>query len=144
MTHTPPFKGKTHCYPIRIYYEDTDTADVVYHANYVKFAERGRSEFLRSCGIEQYILHQQHDFFFAAYKMAVHFQAPAHLDELITVETTLTDLKPAKLTMQQVIKRDQTILVTLDITIACIDSKGRPTRLPKGIAETLTPYIMSQ
>lgn len=138
------FKNKIHHFPIRIYYEDTDTADVVYHANYIKFAERGRTEFLRHCGIEQYTLHQKDHFFFAAYKMDIQFLAPAHLDDEVIIETKLTEIKPAKLIMQQCIKRDQQLLTQLTITIACIDDKNRPTRLPQHIASRLYPYVINE
>jgi acyl-CoA thioester hydrolase len=138
------FQDKIHIYPVRIYYENTDTAGVVYHAEYLKFAERARSEFLRLSGLEQSVLQQTHDCFFAAYHIHITYKGPARLDDLLIIETSLHSLQGARIKMKQVISKagGHSPLVVLDIEIASITSSGKPKRLPKMITAQLAPYVL--
>ena len=98
--------SKTHKFPVRIYYEDTDTAGIVYHANYLKFAERARTEFLREAGIEQSELFAKHKIGFVVRRCEVDFLVGAKLDDLLIVESKVIEMKNASLTMEQKIYVD--------------------------------------
>jgi len=128
-----------HTLPLRVYYEDTDAAGMVYHANYLRFAERGRSEMLRGLGFPHRKLGAEHGVGFAVRRCAVEFRAPARLEDDLTVETRLVDVGAATLTAHQQIRRDGEILVDLDVMVACIGRDGRPRRLPPALRAVLAP-----
>ncbi|HID37772.1 MAG TPA: tol-pal system-associated acyl-CoA thioesterase [Ghiorsea sp.] len=118
---------------VRIYYEDTDAGGVVYHANYLKYMERGRTEALRDLGFEQRNLKQDEDMVFALTRTDIRYRRPAMLDDLLTVQSELMVAKGAKMVFKQSIYRGETLLVDADITLACINTSGRPKRIPKAI-----------
>ncbi|MBF0152910.1 MAG: tol-pal system-associated acyl-CoA thioesterase [Magnetococcales bacterium] len=124
-----------HHWPVRVYYEDTDAAAVVYHASYLKFMERGRTEWLRALGIDQTRFFQETGLMFAVAHMEIHFQGPARLDDLLTVTTRLEVLRRVSIHLVQEIVRsaDQAVLVRAAVRVACIDARFRPQRLPTGI-----------
>jgi acyl-CoA thioester hydrolase len=127
----------SHTLPLRVYYEDTDAAGMVYHANYLKFAERGRSEMLRSLGFPHRKLGAEDGVGFAVRRCSVEFRAPARLEDALTVDTTLVDVGAATLTARQRICRDGEVLVDLDVQVACIGRDGRPRRLPSALRAVL-------
>ena len=117
--------------PVRVYYEDTDAAGIVYYANYLKFAERGRTEMLRLAGIhEQSEVRRRHGVAFAVRDCKVDYRQPARLDDLLEVRSRLTGLRGASADMPQEISRDGALLARLDVRIACIGPDGRPGALP--------------
>jgi len=122
--------NKPHITPFRVYYEDTDAGGVVYHTNYLKFAERARTEWLRSRGFEQGLLLKNEDSGFAVTRLECDFKAPGRLDDVITVETRLQEASKVRMRLQQIIKRGATPLVYLDVTVAWV-KKGKPARLPE-------------
>ena len=122
-----------HTFPLRVYYEDTDAAGIVYHANYLKFAERGRSEMLRSFGFGHRRLGGEDGVGFAVRRCSVDYLAPARLEDALTVDTTLGDIGAATLSVRQQIRRDGELLADLDILVACIGRDGRPRRLPSAL-----------
>ena len=124
--------------PIRIYYEDTDFSGVVYHATYLRFMERGRTEFLRERGIEQGAAHAGTGFGFAVRAMSLEFLRPARMDDLIQVETLVTETGGASITMAQKILRGADILVTANVRIAVL-RHGRAARLPPEMRALFTP-----
>jgi acyl-CoA thioester hydrolase len=126
-----------HTLPLRVYYEDTDAAGMVYHANYLKFAERGRSEMLRSLGFGHRRLGSEDGVGFAVRRCSVDYLAPARLEDALTVDTTLAGIGAATLTVRQQIRRDGKLLVDLDILVACIGRDGRPRRLPSALRAVL-------
>ncbi|MAA98792.1 MAG: tol-pal system-associated acyl-CoA thioesterase [Stappia sp.] len=129
-----------HVLPVRIYYEDTDFSGVVYHAAYLKFAERGRSDFLRLCGIHHAALEAgEHgeSLAFAVRHMELDFHAPARIDDLLEVETRLREARGARLVLDQSIRRGGTLLFHASVTVVVISAQGRPRRLPAGLAERL-------
>ena len=126
-----------HTLPLRVYYEDTDAAGMVYHANYLKFAERGRSEMLRSLGFGHRRLGSEDGVGFAVRRCSVDYLAPARLEDALTVDTTLEGIGAATLTVRQQIRRDGELLVDLDILVACIGRDGRPRRLPTALRAAL-------
>lgn len=127
----------THCFPVRVYYEDTDAGGIVYYANYLKFTERARTEALRACGIEQRDLWQEHQVGFAVRTCNVEFLKPAKLDDLLTIETRLHDISKVSLDMHQTIRRDESILVTLAVKLAVIGSGMKPVKLPEFVKKAL-------
>ena len=133
-----------HRLPIRVYYEDTDTAGIVYYANYLKFAERARSEMLRVAGINQSEMVKRYGMAFAVRNCAIDFRAPARLDDLIEVRSRFTELAGATVSVVQAIWRDAEELVRLDVRVACLRENGRPTRVPAALRRALQPFIQSR
>jgi len=121
-----------HRFPVRVYYEDTDFSGVVYHASYLRFMERGRTEMLRALGIEQAGL----EFGFAVRAMQIDYLKPARMDDELTIETTTRSIGGATLDLDQRVLRGEEVLVTASVRIACI-AQGRPARLPKDIRAKL-------
>jgi acyl-CoA thioester hydrolase len=120
-----------------VYYEDTDAAGMVYHANYLKFAERGRSEMLRSLGFPHRKLGKEEGVGFAVRRCVIEYLAPARLEDALIVDTTLTGVGAATLQVRQRISRGSELLADLDILVACIGRDGRPRRLPSALRTAL-------
>lgn len=117
--------------PYRVYYEDTDAGGVVYHANYLKFAERARADWLRDSGVEQSQVLKEMGLAFVVYRLEIDFLSPARLDDLLTVETRLLQKKGVTMKVEQIIKRDAKTMATLAVELACINQDGKPTRWPE-------------
>ena len=115
-----------HTFPVRVYFEDTDAAGIVYYANYLKFAERARSEMLRMIGIESGTLLAEQGIVFAVRRCVAEYHKPAHLDDRLQVETWVAEIGGASLRLEQRARRDGVILVDLDITLVCMSRDGRP------------------
>ena len=128
----------THRFPIRVYYEDTDLAGIVYYANYLKFIERGRSELLRALGVDQGRLKAEAGIVFAVRRVEADYLLPAVFDDLLTVRTWITSISGARVTMGQEVVRDGTLLFRAEVTVACLTPTGRPARIPPAIRATLT------
>ena len=126
----------THRATIRVYYEDTDLAGVVYYANYLKFIERGRSDALRQAGVDQNAL-KADGIVFVVRRVVADYHAPARLDDVLIVETSLIALRGASAVLQQDVLRGETKLFSSEVKIACMDSNGRPCRLPPHAREAL-------
>ncbi len=129
-----------HVLPIRVYYEDTDTQGIVYYANYLKFAERGRTEMLRLAGIAQSEMLRKHGAAFVVRDCRVDYRGTARLDDLIEVRSHLTGLRGASADAVQTITRDGAPLVNLDVRLACIGRDGRPARVPAAVRSALQTY----
>ncbi len=121
----------------RVYYEDTDAAGIVYHANYLKFAERARTEWLRLLGFEQSRLMLEEKILFPVYHIEISFLSPAKLDDLLTFEIKILELKNVSMKLRQIIKCENRKLAELDVTIACVNLEKKPTRLPKRLYEVI-------
>ncbi len=127
---TEPF---TH--PIRIYYEDTDFSGVVYHAAYLKFFERGRTEALRASGVHHTELLKRDDpLAFAVRKMTTEWVAPARIDDVLEVRTAFLSAKGARMFLTQEIWRDETLIAQAEVEAFCMTLAGRPRRLPSDVA----------
>lgn len=141
----PPTAGeirdKTHVMPVRVYYEDTDAGGIVYHANYLRFAERGRTEMLRVLGIEQDALMKRDGIVFAVYKADNHYAKPAKLDDALDIETSLIALGAASMKIRQCVRRAGEDLVHVNVEVVCIDGKGKLVRIPGGLKSTIAPYV---
>ncbi len=126
-----------HRLSIRIYYEDTDFSGVVYHANYLRFLERGRTEWLRSLGIDQAALFSgDAPLAFAVTRMALDFRRPAVMDDLVDVATGLAEVGGASLVLSQRLLRGEQLLVEASVRVAAV-SRGRAVRLPPGLSARL-------
>ncbi|WP_373506199.1 tol-pal system-associated acyl-CoA thioesterase [Aestuariivirga sp.] len=134
-------QGSVHVLPVRVYYEDTDAGGVVYHANYLKFCERARSDCLRILGIHQNSLE---DMFFVVRRMTCDFLKPARLDDLLEVETRFIEMAGARLELQQRVMLNGNTQFKALVTVALIDGRGRPKRLPDFMAERLKSFPDSQ
>lgn len=124
----------THHFPVRIYYEDTDFSGNVYHAAYLKFFERGRTEFLREAGIHHSELAAE-GIAFAVRSMDIQFDGAARIDDLLTVTTSVAAISGARLTLNQAILRDETVLTRARVMVVAIKTSGGPARMPKAILE---------
>lgn len=131
----PPCSGRSlthHRFPLRVYYEDTDFSGVVYHASYLRFFERGRTEFIRSCGIDQQALHRETGVYFVVRRMAVDWLKPALMDDELVVETKAVKFGGASMELSQRILRGDEVLTTAEVLVVIL-KEGRPTRLPDSI-----------
>ncbi len=135
-------EGIEHVLPVRVYYEDTDFTGVVYHANYVRYFERGRSDFLRIAGADHTSLLEREDpAAFVIVRMEIDFKRPARIDDALLVRTRWERLRGAKLNARQAIMRGQEVLCEALVFAACIDLQGRPRRPPSVLVTRLTPFI---
>ena len=121
-------------YPIRVYYEDTDAGGVVYHARYLHFFERARTEYLRQLGFSQQILLAEMQLAFVVKTMEIDYCYPARLDHLLLVEPLVEEVKGATIRFVQTLKRNETILCKSAVKVACVDlGKMKPVAIPAGI-----------
>lgn len=120
----------------RVYYEDTDFSGLVYHARYLHFLERGRTDYLRCLGVEQsrLVSIDEEGLVFVVHRMEIDFKSPARMDDIVTVRTWTEKAGGAKLVLGQQILRGETLLIAARVTIAVINAGGRPRRLPEGLA----------
>lgn len=126
-----------HQLPVRVYYEDTDFSGVVYHASYLRFMERGRTELIRALGVEQRELFDGDAALgFAVRHMAIDFLKPAVMDDMLMVETQATAARGATMDVAQRVMRGEEVLVTAQVKVACVGG-GRARRIPDGIRRRL-------
>jgi acyl-CoA thioester hydrolase len=136
------FEGKVHVLPIRIYYEDTDLSGIVYHANYLRYMERGRSEFFRCAGVARLAtLDGDEATAWTLRKVALEFLRPARLDDLIEVHTRATSLTGARMTADQRIYCDDRLLTHGEVEACIITFSGKPRRIPADTRAKLEPFV---
>ena len=142
MSDPPPgvFDGAAHVYPLRVYYEDTDAAGIVYYANYLRFAERARTEMMRSLGLNHSGMMAEEGVVFAVRHCTADFLAPARLDDWLEVVTRITGLRGASLGMEQWVRRDGADLVRMSLKLACMTLAGRPSRIPATLRADLEEF----
>lgn len=134
--------GTRHLLDVLVHYEDTDFSGFVYHANYLKFAERGRSNFLKLAGVEHaQLLEHTPPLAFVVGRMEMDFAAPGHIEDALLVETVFTQLRGARLVAEQRVSRDGETLWQAHVLAAVVDLQGRPKRMPKDVAARLTPHL---
>ena len=138
------FEGQAFVFPLRVYYEDTDFSGLVYHASYLRFMERGRSEFLRAAGApHQAMLGGDPPLFWAVRRMAVDFNRPARVDEALTVRTKALELAGARLRLDQAVCRAAEILVKADVEVCVVTAEGKPRRVPELVRKKLQAFVQS-
>lgn len=137
--------GRTHVLAIRVYYEDTDFSGAVYHANYLKFCERGRTDMLRLIGVSHRELMagqiQGRSLGFVVRSLAADFLRPARIDDLLAVRTRFTGMGGARLELVQEVVRQAETAYRQEITVALVDAAGRPVRIPADLAARVAPYL---
>lgn len=122
-----------HEFPIRVYYEDTDMAGIVYYANYLKFIERARSDWVRERGVDQNAMKNEDGVVFAVRKVEADYLMPAKFDDELVVETRAIQVTGARLVMEQIVKRHNDLLFQAIVTIVCVGETGQAARLPANL-----------
>lgn len=134
VNDSPPagrFDGPAHRFPVRVYFEDTDLSGLVYHANYLRYMERARSDMLRSLGIEQRAAFDAGEGVYAVSALAIKYRRPARLDEDLTVVSHIVAVGAATATIHQTVMRAADILTEAEVTAAFLTLDGKPRRQPK-------------
>jgi len=136
------FDGKAHILPVRVYYEDTDVSGIVYHANYLRYMERGRSEFLRLAGIHHMVmLSNEEPIAWTIRRMEIDYIKAARLDEDLQIHTRYRAMSGARLTGEQWVRRGDVDLVHATVEAAIITMTGKPRRIPEDVRAKLGPYL---
>ncbi|MDD9875880.1 MAG: tol-pal system-associated acyl-CoA thioesterase [Magnetovibrio sp.] len=130
-----------HQFPLRIYYEDTDAGGIVYYANYLRFAERARSEMLRAAGIESARLMAEDRVALAVRRCAVDYLKPARLDDEVVVETEVVKVGGASLDARQVVRRGGEALVRMELKLGCMSLDGGVARMPAELRRRLRDFV---
>ena len=138
-------EGAKHILPVRVYHEDTDFTGLVYHANYLKFCERGRSDFVRLAGLSQTGMFTgkgaREPAAFVVRHMDVDFLKPARMDDVLEIVTSVDEIGGAAMTLLQEVTRDKTVLTRLRIKIVLVGASGKPGRLGELVRASLEPFI---
>ncbi len=135
---------KSHTISIRVYYEDTDAGGIVYHASYLKFAERGRTESLRVEGFDHQRILRDFNIILIVKHIEIDYRAPSRLDDLLEVRTSVSALGNASLTMEQTIARENKELAALKVVIVAVEPEGRPVRIPPQLRQIFAASLPDQ
>ncbi len=127
-----------HDFPIRVYYEDTDLAGIVYYANYLKFIERARSEWVRGLGVDQVALKRDHGIVFAVRRVEADYLRPARFDDLLQVQTALVETGGARIVLDQSVLRAGEVLFVARVVLVCLSDAGAAVRLPAEVRRRLS------
>ena len=144
---TPPgglFDGPVHLYAVRVYYEDTDLSGITYHANYLRWFERARSDILRLLGIDQRKAIEAGEGAYAVADLQLKYRAPAKLDDDVLIKTRCTDLRAASVVMHQQAWRDDTLLTEATFRVGFVSPEGRPRRQPEAWREAFRPVLTEE
>lgn len=131
----------SHSMTVRVYYEDTDMAGIVYYANYLKFIERGRSTMLRESAFSQNDLRETEGIVFAVTEVAAKFKRSAILDDELNIETQVDDVSRVKVVFHQRVLREDELLFEAEVTVACMSLGGRPQRIPDEAQKAFARYM---
>lgn len=126
-----------HAFPVRVYYEDTDLAGIVYYANYLKFIERGRTEWVRSLGVDQGALRREAGIVFAVRRVEADYLRPAVFDDALVVTTRLLELGGARIELEQAVLRGEERLFVAKVVLVCLSDAGGAVRLPAAVRAKL-------
>jgi acyl-CoA thioester hydrolase len=136
------FEGTEHVLPVRVYYEDTDFTGVVYHASYLRFLERGRTEFLRAAGVEHAaLLRLAEPCAFAVTKLAINFRKAARVDDALEVRSRYLPLRGVRIPVGQRVLRAGDLIAEAEVEVVCIRLDGRPVRPPRELREKIAPLL---
>jgi acyl-CoA thioester hydrolase len=124
-------RGGTHLFPLRVYFEDTDVAGIVYYANYLRFLERARSDMLRLAGIDQRGALEAGDGVYAVAEVSIRYKAPAKLGDDLVVATEIDEIRAASVLIHQRVMRADEVLADARVTAAFLTPEGRPRRQPR-------------
>ena len=129
---------KNHSMNIRVYYEDTDLGGIVYYANYLRFIERARSEWLRDLGIDQIKMRNEQDAIFVVTKLKVDYLLPAYFDDMLTVDTKIQIVSPVRAYFYQNIFRQEDVIFKAEVCVTCTSTSGKVQRMPEKIKLLMT------
>ena len=129
---------KHHSMNIRVYYEDTDLGGVVYYANYLRFIERARSEWIRDLGIDQIKMRNDEEAIFVVTKIKADYLSPAHFDDILTVDTRIKVVSPVRAYFYQNIFREEKVIFRSEVCVTCTSNSGKVLRLPEKIKILMT------
>ncbi len=138
------FDGRTHLFPLRVFFEDTDAAGIVYYANYLRFAERARSDMLRLIGIDQRAALDGGDGVYAVAEAHIRYKRPARLDDALVVRSELTAVTAATATIHQRVMRGTELLADVTVVAAFLSPEGRPQRQPKAWLDLFRPLLAKE
>lgn len=127
-----------HRFTCRVYYEDTDLAGIVYYANYLRFIERARTEWVRGLGVDQVKLREETGIVFAVRRVEADYLLPARFDDVLTVETRVVSVSGARIVLGQDVLRGGTRLFAALVTLVALGAEGRPARLPEALRGRLS------
>lgn len=148
VTHLDPpsgrIEGPLHLFPVRVYFEDTDLSGVVYHANYLKWFERARSDLLRVLGVDQRAAQEAGEGVYAVADLAIRYFAPARLDDAITVRSRALELGAASVRLLQQAWREDLLLAEMNVRVGFITPEGRPRRQPQAWREAFAPLLADE
>jgi len=136
-------EGDAHILPVRVYFEDTDFTGLVYHANFLKFCERGRSDFIRTLGTDHHALANPKEgepSVFIVRRIEVDYLKPARIDEVLEVVTRCAEIGGATLVLSQEVRRDGTVLVRLNVSVVLVSEAGKPRRLGQMVRDALERF----
>ena len=134
------FRDGAHWLPIRVYYEDTDFTGVVYHANFLRYMERGRSDFIRLAGADHVFMAAQGGAAFAVAKIDIDYRKPARIDDALLVRSRFLPVKGVRLQALQQVFRGDELLAEARVTAVCVGPDTRPIKPPKAMIERLAPW----
>ena len=129
-----------HVYPVRVYYDDTDAAGIVYYANYLRMAERARTEMLRMAGAQHTELARQEGISIAVKRCEVDYLQPARLDDHLHIRTRITEIGGASMWAEQIVRRADADVARLNVRLACVGPTGRAARFPKAMRSALERF----
>ena len=130
-------RGAEHVYRLRVYFEDTDAAGIVYYASYLRMAERARTEMMRLLGADHAGMMREHGLVLTVRRCAIEYLAPARLDDVLEIRSSLVEVGGASLCARQAVHRDGDTLARIDLRLACVSDIGRPARIPARLRSAL-------
>ena len=136
--------GQTHCFALRVYFEDTDVAGIVYYANYLRFMERARSDMLRAMGVDQRAALESGEGVYAVAEVSIKYRRPAKLDDDLLIETDLLEIRSASVLIHQRVMRGKEILTDATVLAAFLSPEGRPKRQPRAWVDLFERLIGEQ
>ncbi len=140
-------EGETHILPVRVYFEDTDCAGVVYHSNFLKFCERGRSDFIRLLGLDHQSLanpERGEPAVFVVRRVEIDYLKPGRMDDLLEIVTSCAEIGSASLVLQQDVRRGDSLLVRAKVMVVLVSRAGKPQRLGALVRARLQPFVNQQ
>jgi acyl-CoA thioester hydrolase len=133
-------KPMKHAISLQVYYEDTDAGGIVYYANYLKYAERGRTELLRAAGLTNTQLKQECGILIVVKTVAIDYKRPAYLDDSLTLETEMVEIGASSMKMTQTVRNGDDVICTMDVVLVCVSgATGRPLRWPNNVRSAFMP-----
>ena len=138
------FEGVEHRFPVRVYFEDTDLSGVVYHANYLRFMERARSDMLACVGIDQRASFDGGDGVYAVADLSIKFRRPARLNDALVVVSRVVGVRAATATIHQRVMRGGEVLTDATVTAAFLTREGKPRRQPKGWVDAFAKLVSAE